>query len=81
LDGGGVLQVWTLGGPNASELRSLAKTKWTKAIRCVTFGAATLEDRHVAAGDFQGKLTLWDLEDIAKVCYTECSYTYHQFFL
>mmetsp|Transcript_42043 Transcript_42043/g.131716 ORF Transcript_42043/g.131716 Transcript_42043/m.131716 type:complete len:322 (-) Transcript_42043:22-987(-) len=31
-------------------------------IKCCTFGASSIEDRHVACGDFAGQLNIWDLE-------------------
>jgi WD40 repeat protein len=35
-------------------------------IKCGTFGASSLEDRHLATGDFNGHLALWDLENLAQ---------------
>jgi len=61
------LEVLTLRG---SSLESLTKSQWSKAIRCVTFAASTLEDRHLIAADFEGKLTTWDLEDARQVSET-----------
>ena len=30
-----------------------------KAFKCGTFGASSLKDRHLATGDFDGKLQIW----------------------
>lgn len=35
------------------------------SLRCATFGASTLEERHLATGDFCGHLQIWDLENLA----------------
>ncbi|CAB5217218.1 unnamed protein product [Rhizophagus irregularis] len=32
------------------------------ALKCGTFGASSLNARHLATGDFDGRLALWDLE-------------------
>eukprot|EP00041_Stephanoeca_diplocostata_P008006 m.114948 g.114948 ORF g.114948 m.114948 type:complete len:359 (-) comp17130_c0_seq2:395-1471(-) len=34
------------------------------AIKCGTFGASPLEERHLATGDFNGNLSTWDLENM-----------------
>lgn len=33
-----------------------------QGFKCGTFGASSLEQRHIATGDFKGKLEIWDLE-------------------
>lgn len=30
-----------------------------KPIKCATFGAASLQQRHLATGDFAGSLSIW----------------------
>jgi len=55
----GCLQVYELDG---TEVR-LTKEKETKAsVKCGTFGASGLAERHLATGNFEGYLQLWDLE-------------------
>ena len=34
----------------------------SKALKCGTFGATSLQQRHLATGDFDGKMQLWNLE-------------------
>ncbi|KAJ3289480.1 WD repeat-containing protein 92 [Rhizoclosmatium sp. JEL0117] len=38
------------------------QTERKHAIKCGTFGASTLQQRHLATGDFEGNLTVYDLE-------------------
>lgn len=60
-------------GTGALEIYDLDKgaIKLTKAVektasfKCGTFGASTLEKRHLATGDFNGNLNVWDLESLA----------------
>jgi len=37
-----------------------------KGFKCGTFGASSIEDRHIATGDYAGKLAVWDLNDLRK---------------
>lgn len=39
-------------------------------LKCGTFGASAIEDRHLATGDHKGKLAIYDLENIATPTYT-----------
>merc|ERR1712093_949676 len=57
--GTGALQVFSLskGGLN---LESEAEKH--HAFKCGTFGASSLAERHLATGDFEGRLSVWDLE-------------------
>ena len=55
----GCLQVYELDGTEVK----LTKEKETKAsVKCGTFGASGLAERHLATGNFEGYLQLWDLE-------------------
>ena len=36
-------------------------------IKCITFGATSLADRHPATGDFDGNVDVWDLEHKSSV--------------
>lgn len=55
----GSLRVSELDGREA-ELKGEAEKE--RAIRCGTFGASSLAERHFATGDFGGYLQMWDLE-------------------
>jgi WD repeat-containing protein 92 len=41
------------------ETKCVHQIEKPSAIKCGTFGASMLEDRHLATGDFSGKLTIW----------------------
>ena len=62
-DGSGVLRVYRI---SPQELTQVGETKTDKSIKCLTFGAATLEERHVACGDFGGCLQVFDLERLSE---------------
>ena len=59
--GKGVIEVCEL---SQGEVKKVAVTK-TKPLgfKCATFGASTLEDRQLATGDWQGNLSIFDLEN------------------
>ena len=59
LNGDGLLQVYSM---ESKELKKITQVTRPKALKCGTFGAASLEDRHLATGDFSGNLTVTDLE-------------------
>ncbi len=44
------------------ELKTLVETEKPHAFKCCTFGASSIEERHLATGDFAGNLNIWDLE-------------------
>eukprot|EP00392_Amoebophrya_sp_AT5.2_P001728 g1730.t1 len=46
--------------------KKLSETEKPKGFKCGTFGASALEQRHLATGDYEGNLAIWDLEDIRK---------------
>ena len=62
----GMLQIYQLNG-GGIELQ--AEVERPKSFKCGTFGATTLAERHIATGDFEGKLANWDLETL-KETYT-----------
>ena len=46
------------------EVKKVAVTKSKPlGFKCATFGASTLEDRQLATGDWQGNLSIFDLEN------------------
>lgn len=63
LDGRGSIQVYSL-GPKDLQLQS--ESVAPKALKCSTFGATSLQERHLATGDFGGSLNVWDLENLSQ---------------
>ncbi|KAI8612714.1 WD40-repeat-containing domain protein [Chytriomyces sp. MP71] len=57
--GTGALAIYELEQGKAKLLKSSEKPH---ALKCATFGASTLQDRHVATGDFEGNMRVFDLE-------------------
>jgi|TARA_B110000977_G_scaffold198223_1_gene282587 WD40 repeat protein len=55
----GCLQVYELDGTTL-KLQKEVETK--TSIKCGTFGASGLAERHLATGNFEGYLQMWDLE-------------------
>ncbi|KAA0176848.1 hypothetical protein FNF27_01670 [Cafeteria roenbergensis] len=56
--GTGALQVYELDGGKAKLVHECEKPA---AFKCATFGASLVEDRHLATGDYNGGLSVWDL--------------------
>ncbi|KAH7462475.1 hypothetical protein KRP22_004896 [Phytophthora ramorum] len=52
----------TVYGLNQGQLKTLAVHEKPHGIKCGTFGASALEDRHLATGDYGGVMSVWDLE-------------------
>eukprot|EP00906_Rhabdomonas_costata_P028453 RCo040303 len=44
------------------ELKQLKELEQPNPLKCCTFGQSPEEERHVAVGDFQGNLQIWDTE-------------------
>ncbi|KAI9207058.1 WD40-repeat-containing domain protein [Polychytrium aggregatum] len=65
--GTGALQVYELDGGDA---KLVHETEKQHAFKCSTFAASSLHDRHLATGDFNGRLALWDLERTELPVYT-----------
>jgi WD repeat-containing protein 92 len=57
--GTGAMQVYQL---NQGKLKMVHEHEKKNAFKCGTFGAASLEERHIATGDFEGHMMVWDLE-------------------
>lgn len=57
--GTGALQIFEMG---QKELVLSKKYEKKESLKCCTFGASSLQDRHLATGDFAGKMETWDLE-------------------
>jgi WD40 repeat protein len=54
----GRMQIYELTGGAAKCVHECEKPA---GFKCGTFGASTLQDRHLATGDFKGRLSIWDL--------------------
>lgn len=57
--GTGCLQVYEL---DVGKATLSAETEKKHGFKCMTFGAASLEERHLATGDYGGQMSIWDLE-------------------
>lgn len=57
--GTGALQIYEM---QQTELKLVKEVEKQQAIKCGSFGASSLVDRHLATGDFGGKLCIYDLE-------------------
>jgi WD40 repeat protein len=57
--GTGALQVYEVSHGDVTLLHEAEKSK---AFKCGTFGASSLQQRQLATGDFEGKLQIWNLE-------------------
>ncbi|CAB3364006.1 Hypothetical predicted protein [Cloeon dipterum] len=56
----GVIKIFELDG---SDLTLVKEVEKPKGFKCGTFGASALRERRLATGDFDGNLSIWDLED------------------
>jgi WD40 repeat protein len=57
----GALNVYQL---NNGDLELITEYQPPSGIKCGTFGASFIEDRHIATGDHSGRLVIYDLERI-----------------
>ncbi|TSN48486.1 WD repeat-containing protein 92 [Bagarius yarrelli] len=57
--GSGVLQIYEVQHGDVQLVKEMEKPK---PIKCGTFGATSLQQRHLATGDFDGNLHVWNLE-------------------
>lgn len=64
----GALIVYQL---NQGDLEVVGETKTTNGIKCGTFGASSIEDRHIATGDHAGKLAIYDLDRLDTPIYVQ----------
>lgn len=65
--GYGVIHVYELDGADVKLQKSLEREK---SFKCGTFGATTLQDRHLATGNFAGQVEIWDLESFQEPVYS-----------
>lgn len=54
--GTGALKIFEL---NHGSLDIIAESEKSKGLKCGTFGASAVEDRHLATGDYDGMLNIW----------------------
>ncbi|XP_055880420.1 dynein axonemal assembly factor 10-like [Biomphalaria glabrata] len=59
--GTGAIQIYEISQGDVQIVRDVEKSK---AFKCGTFGASSLQNRYLATGDFSGKLQIWDLETL-----------------
>jgi WD repeat-containing protein 92 len=64
----GALHVYQL---NNGSLDLLLEGKVENGLKCGTFGASSIEDRHLATGDHKGKLAVYDLENISQPVFSQ----------
>ncbi|XP_029558991.1 dynein axonemal assembly factor 10 isoform X1 [Salmo trutta] len=57
--GTGVMQIYEV---EHGEVKLIKEIEKAKPIKCGTFGASSLQQRHIATGDFDGNLNIWNLE-------------------
>ncbi|XP_067647810.1 dynein axonemal assembly factor 10 [Eurosta solidaginis] len=55
----GILQIYELNEAKAEKIKEVVKKV---AFKCGTFGASSLRNRHMAIGDFEGRMQVLDLE-------------------
>ncbi|XP_069673534.1 dynein axonemal assembly factor 10 [Periplaneta americana] len=58
--GTGVINIYEISEGDVTLVKEVEKPK---AFKCGTFGASSLRDRFLATGDFEGKLSVWNLEN------------------
>lgn len=49
---------------NKGDLELVVDSTKPHGIKCGTFGASSIEERHLATGDHAGKLAIYDLERV-----------------
>ena len=64
----GALNVYQL---NNGDLETLVEAKTANGVKCGTFGASSIEERHIATGDHAGKLVIYDLENTDKPIFSQ----------
>merc|ERR1711959_401405 len=65
--GTGALQVMEL---KKGGVETIHKSEKHAAFKCGTFGASSLAERHLATGDFDGRLSIWDLDRVEMPVYS-----------
>uniref|UniRef100_A0A674P976 Dynein axonemal assembly factor 10 n=1 Tax=Takifugu rubripes TaxID=31033 RepID=A0A674P976_TAKRU len=65
--GTGVMQIYEV---QRGEVQLIKEVEKPKPLKCGTFGATSLQQRHIATGDFDGNLSIWNLEMPGTPVYT-----------
>jgi len=52
----------TVYGLQQGELKTIQEIEKPHGVKCGTFGASALEDRHLAVGDYAGVMSIYDIE-------------------
>lgn len=52
------------------QLEEITQVEKPKALKCGTFGASNVTSRCLATGDFEGKVQVWDLENLGHPVYS-----------
>ncbi|KAJ8928212.1 hypothetical protein NQ314_019276, partial [Rhamnusium bicolor] len=71
-NGAGIIEIYSLTGEGVKKLSEFCKKEYFK---CGTFDASSLRNRHLATGDFCGRLQIWDLEDTLMPVYKATTHT------
>lgn len=66
--GTGIMQVYAT-AEGATTTRLLSEAEKSSPIKCATFAGSFADARHVATGDFEGSLSIWDPEDLSVPLY------------
>ena len=64
----GAVNVYSL---NNGDLELVTEARTSHGIKCGTFGAASIDERHIATGDHAGKLQVFDLENISTPVFSQ----------
>ena len=65
--GTGAFQVYEVSHGDIKLINDIEKSK---ALKCGTFGASSLQQRYFATGDFDGKMQIWNLENMELPVYS-----------
>lgn len=65
--GTGALQIYEV---SHGDLNLVKEAEKSKAFKCGTFGASSLQQRFLATGDFDGKMAIWNLEALEAPVYS-----------
>lgn len=65
--GTGAFQVYEVSHGDITLINDIEKSK---ALKCGTFGASSLQQRYFATGDFDGKMQIWNLESMELPVYS-----------
>nr|XP_023022500.1 WD repeat-containing protein 92 [Leptinotarsa decemlineata] len=71
-NGAGIVEIYALTGEGVEKQSEFCKKDHFK---CCTFEASSLRSRHLATGDFSGRLQIWDLEDPMLPVYKSTKHT------